>query len=134
MHSVLFLCPDGAARGPMAEALIRHLMPAIETTSASWMPGHVRRPARKALARIGIDTRGLRARGLLEVDFRELDLIVLLSDEGGCPRLPSTVPRVRLALPDPDAAPEDELEEAYRDTLDALERLLPPLLDKHLPR
>ena len=35
---------------------------------------------------------------------------------------------------DPDAMPEVEAEEAYRDTLDALDRLLPALLQANLPR
>lgn len=133
MPAVLYLCPDGAARGPMAEALTRHLMPGVDAWSAAWAPGHVRRPARQALRRAGVEVRGLRARGLLEVDFREIDLIVQLSDEGGCPRLPSAIPLVRLPLPDPDAAPVSEEREAYSDTLDALERLLPALLARHLP-
>ena len=133
MHSVLYLCPDGAARGPMAEALTRFLMPEVEAWSAAWMPGHVRRPARRALQRFGADIRGLRARGLLEIDFRDIHLIVVLSDEPGCPRLPAGIPTVHLPLPDPDAMPSSEAAEAYRDTLDALERLLPPLLNRHLP-
>ena len=133
MPSVLYLCPDGAARGPMAEALTRFLMPDIDAWSAAWMPGHVRRPARQTLRRFGADVRGLRARGLLEIDFREIDLIVMLTDEPGCPRLPAGIPVVRLPLPDPDAMPAVESNEAYRDTLDALDRLLPPLLHDHLP-
>ena len=134
MPSVLYICPDGAARGPMAEALTRFLMPGIEAWSAAWMPGHVRRHARRTLRRFGAETRGLRARGLLEIDFREISLIVILSDETGCPRLPGDIPVVHLHLPDPDAMPEVDAEEAYRDTLDALDRLLPALLQANLPR
>jgi|GEM_PF-4622595 len=133
MPAVLFLCPDGAARGPMAEALIRHLMPDVDAWSAAWMPGHVRKGARKVLRDNGIETRGLRARGLLEIDFREIDLVVLLSDEPGCPRLPSSTPVVRIPMLDPDAAPASEADETYRDTLDAMERLLPPILHDSLP-
>jgi len=133
MPAVLFLCPDGAARGPMAEALTRHLLPDVEAWSAAWMPGHVRRQARRVLQEVGVDVRGLRARGLLEIDLREIDLIVVLSDEGGCPRLPARIPRVDCPLPDPDSAPEDEALEAYRDTRDALERLVPPVLVRELP-
>jgi protein-tyrosine-phosphatase len=133
MPAVLFLCPDGAARGPMAEALTRHLMPDVEAWSAAWMPGHVRRGARRVLQEVGVDVRGLRARGLLEIDLREIDLIVVLSDESGCPRLPSRVPRVDCPLPDPDAAPAEESLEAYRDARDALERLIPPILVGELP-
>jgi protein-tyrosine-phosphatase len=108
-------------------------MPEVEAWSAAWMPGHVRRHAWSVLRRFGAETRGLRARGLLEIDFREIDLIVLLSDEAGCPRLPGDIPVVQLPLPDPDAMPEVEADEAYRDTLDALDRLLPALLQANLP-
>ena len=133
MSAVLFICPDGAARGPMAEALTRHLMPEVEAWSAAWMPGHVRRSARRVLQEVGVDVRGLRARGLLEIDLREIDLIVVLSDEAGCPRLPAKIPRVHCPLPDPDSAPEEESLEAYRDTRDALERLVPPIIAEQMP-
>ena len=133
MPAVLFLCPDGSARGPMAEALTRHLMPELESWSAAWMPGHVRRLARRVLREAGVDVRGLRARGLLEIDLREIDLIVVLSDEPGCPRLPARIRRVDCPLPDPDAAPEGEALEAYRDARDAIERLLPPLVVREMP-
>ena len=133
MPAVLFLCPDGAARGPMAEAVIRHLMPDVEAWSAAWMPGHVRRGARQVLRANGIETRGLRARGLLEIDFREIDLIVLLSDEPGCPRLPAGIRIEEVPFVDPDAAPPSSAAETYRDTLDAMERLLPALLARVLP-
>ena len=133
MPAVLFLCPDGAARGPMAEALTRHLMPQLEAWSAAWIPGHVRRPARRVLQEVGVDVRGLRARGLLEIDLREIDLIVVLSDEPGCPRLPAKIRRVNCPLPDPDAAPDDEAMEAYRDTRDAIERLIPPIVAQEMP-
>jgi protein-tyrosine-phosphatase len=117
----------------MAEALIRHLMPGLEAWSAAWMPGHVRRGARKVLRANGVETRGLRARGLLEIDFREIDLIVVLSDEPGCPHLPGGIPVEYVPFVDPDAAPPSSSEETYGDTLDAMERLLPALLVRALP-
>ncbi len=131
MPTVLFLCPDGAARGPMAEALARHLRPEVEAWSAAWAPGHVRKPARQVLQEVGVDVRGLRARGILEVDAREIDVVVVLSNEPGCPVLPTRWRRVDLPMPDPDSAPAIEQMEAYRDCRDALERMLPRLLADH---
>lgn len=129
MPAVLYLCPDGAARGPLAEAIARHHRPDVDAVAAAWAPGHVRRPTRRVLREVGIEDRGLRARGLLEVDLRDVVAIVRLSDEPGCPPLPSRIPLVERPLPDPDAAPASETMEAHRDTRDALERMLPALID-----
>ena len=133
MPAVLFLCPDGAARGPMAEAIVRHLLPGVDAWSAAWMPGHVRKGARSVLRAHGVETRGLRARGILEIDFREIDLIVMLSDEPGCPHLPAGIPIEHAPFVDPDSAPPSSAEESYLDTFDAMERLLPALLARALP-
>ena len=49
---------------------------------------------------------------MASIDFREIDLIVMLTDEPGCPRLPAGIPVVRMPLPDPDAMPAPEADEA----------------------
>jgi len=69
----------------------------------------------------------------LEIDFREIDLIVVLSDEPGCPHLPDGIPVEHAPFVDPDATPPSTADETYRDTLDAMERLLPALLVRALP-
>lgn len=128
MPAILFLCPDNAARGPMAEAITRHLTDEVEAWAAARRPGHVRSGARRALREAGIDDHGLRARRPMEVDPEELVLVVSLAELSRLPPLPTGVPHVHHPLPDPDSAPDSEAEDAYRDTRDALLRLVPRLL------
>ncbi len=80
------------------------------------------------LDEVGIDYRGLRSKGLLEVPMEDVDLVVTLCAEERCPLLPGDVRRLSWPLPDPASAPADEVMEAFRATRDALLRRLPALL------
>jgi protein-tyrosine-phosphatase len=131
---LLFLCPDSAARGPMAEAIARHLAPGLPVWSAALRPGHVRREARRTLRAAGVDDSGLRARSLLEVDLEGVQVAVLLAPDHELPRVPAGLQIVRHPLPDPSSAPPSEAEDAYADARDALLRLIPKLLGAGAPR
>ncbi len=128
MPGILFMCPDSAGRGPMAEAITRHLAPHVEAWSVARYPGHVRRGARAALREEGIDANGLRARGVFEVDLQDVVLVVTLAELHELPALPTGIRHVHHPLPDPDSAPDSESDEAWCDARDALLRLIPRLL------
>ncbi len=119
-RAILFLCPDGASRGPLAEALANHLDPAGTYVCAALAPGHVRRAAREVLSEEGVEATGLRARSLREVDLAEFREVILLDELAPAPRLPAHLSLVRWPTPDPLCAPPAEQREALRATRDRL--------------
>jgi len=129
MHSVLFVCVANSARSQLAEAIARHLSVEIEAWSAGSCPTHVRPQVRAVLDEVGIDSAGLRAKGLAEVPLDEIDLVVTLCAEEACPVLPGSPRRLSWPLPDPASAPAAEALEAFRATRDELTRRLKPLLE-----
>ena len=130
MASVLFLCVANSARSQLAEAICRQVLPHIESWSAGSKPTHVRPQVRLVLDEVGFDSHGLRAKGLAEIPFDEMDLVITLCAEEKCPLLPSMVKRISWPLPDPAAAPDDESLEAFRATRDELIRRLPSLKEE----
>ena len=128
MAGVLFLCVANSARSQLAEAIARHLAPALDIWSAGSDPTHVRPQVRTVLDEVGINTMGLRSKSMLEVPMEEIDVIVTLCREEKCPFIPGEQPRLAWPLPDPDSAPDEDLEEAFRATRDELLRRLPALL------
>lgn len=128
MPSVLFLCVANSARSQLAEAIARHLLPSIDAWSAGSVPTHVRPQVRTVLDESGINHRGLRSKGIMEVPLDEIDLVVTLCEEEQCPVLPGVSQRLSWPLPDPASAPDCEALEAFRATRDELHRRLPALL------
>lgn len=128
MSGVLFLCVANSARSQLAEAIARHLAPELEIWSAGSEPTHVRPQVRTVLDEVGIDPRGLRSKSMLEVPMEDIGVVVTLCREERCPFMPGVYDKVSWPLPDPAAAPDDELDEAFRATRDELLRRLPPLL------
>lgn len=127
MPNVLFLCVANSARSQLAEAITRHLAPEWEVFSAGTNPTHVKPQVRAVLHEVGIDTFGLRSKGMLEVPLDEIDLAVTLCSEEACPALPRAIKRIHWPLPDPASAPDEEALEAFRATRDELLRRLPKL-------
>jgi len=86
---VLFLCTHNAGRSQMAEALLRHIYPGkYEAYSAGAYPGRVNPLAIKAMAEIGVDISGQRAKNIDEFRGREFDLVVTVCKSTGkvsCP-------------------------------------------------
>lgn len=127
MH-VLFLDESGGARGPLAEALLRHVAPWHDATAACWSPSHVRPEVREVLAENGVSPEGLRARGLGSVALEEVDLVVDFVPDEGRLRLHPDTPRRSWRLPDPLSAPPAERMEAFRAARDEIERRLRTLV------
>lgn len=123
-----FLCFDNAALSLIAEAITRDLAPEMEVYSFGRRPGHLRRPARAALEEAGYNTRGLRAKSMMEIPIEDVTVVVSLLSRDQRPPLPSHVEVIDWPLPDPIAAPEGEEVEACRAALDELRRRIPRLL------
>ena len=79
---VVFICLGNSCRSIMAEALARHRCgEALAVASAGINPlGFVAEETLKVLGEMGVDTQGLRSKGLEEIDFRECRLLVNLAN------------------------------------------------------
>lgn len=129
MAGLLFACVANSARSQLAEAIARHLAGnAHEVWSAGSHPSHVKPEVRAVLAEVGIDARGLRAKGFSALPWEEIDLVVTLCAEEVCPVLTGAPRRLAWPLPDPASAPAVERLEAFRATRDELLRRIPLLL------
>jgi protein-tyrosine-phosphatase len=120
---VVFICLGNSCRSIMAEALARHLFgEALEAASAGIHPlGLVAPETLQVLAEMGVDTRGLRSKGLEEIDFKECRLLVNLtaySPGTGVAAGPGRL--IHRPMPDPYGGGLD----LYRQSRDAILRLL----------
>ena len=130
MPTVLFLCVANSARSQMAEGLARATAPAgYRFLSAGSEPGTLHPLAVEALAEVGIDISGQRAKGLSRIPLDEVNTIVTLCAEEVCPFVPSEVRRLHWPLPDPAraAGSDGERLDAFRAARDRLRELLPQL-------
>lgn len=132
MAAVLFVGESGAARAPLAEAIVRHLRPDLDIWSAAARPSHVRPLVRTVLDEVGIPSQGLRARGVMEVDLDEVVLVVAVCPAYRQPRLPSRFTVVPAAVADPTSEPTHLQLEAFRACRDTMVDRLPRLLRAHL--
>ncbi|MHB9074857.1 MAG: arsenate-mycothiol transferase ArsC [Desulfobaccales bacterium] len=78
---VLFICLGNSCRSIMAEALTRHLCgQQWEAASAGLNPlGWVASETKAVLAEIGVDTEGLRSKGLTGINLQDYHLLINLS-------------------------------------------------------
>jgi arsenate reductase len=122
---VLFLCVANSARSQLAEGIARSLAPAsVRVASAGSAPSQLRPEAVQALAEIGIDASGQRAKGVEEVEG-DVDLVITLCAEEACPLWLRPTRKVHWALPDPAAVKgESAREETFRGVRDELVRRL----------
>jgi len=130
MPTILFLCVANSARSQMAEGLARATAPAgYRFLSAGSEPGTLHPLAVEALAELGIDISGQRAKGLSRIPLDEVNTIVTLCAEEVCPFVPSEVRRLHWPLPDPAraAGSDGERLDAFRAARDRLRELLPQL-------
>jgi arsenate reductase len=73
---ILFLCVANSARSQMAEGLARHLFGAkAEVMSAGSIPSALNPLAVAAMADIGIDISGQRAKSVDEINAATLDMV-----------------------------------------------------------
>lgn len=130
MKRVLFLCVANSARSQMAEGLARaRLGSDVAVESAGSAPSRLNPLAVEAMAEVGIDIAGQRAKSLDEIDTGGLDLVVTLCAEEVCPVLPGRVRRLHWPIPDPareGLAPE-EARAAFRAARDAIRARLEEL-------
>jgi arsenate reductase len=133
MAGILFLCVANSARSQLAEAIARQQAPELDIWSAGSEPTHVRPQVRRVLEEEDIDPRGLRSKSIIEIPMDEVDVIVTLCRAEQCPLLPEGKQHVAWPLPDPSAAPDSEVLEAFRACRDELSRRMPALTGALLP-
>ena len=109
VYNVLFLCTGNSARSIMAEAITRSMLPAgapIEVFSAGTAPKGVHPETEAVLREAGVETAGLRSKGLGDVPFGSADVVVTLCGEArdACPAPPAGARQIHWALRDPSAA------------------------------
>jgi protein-tyrosine-phosphatase len=121
---VLFICLGNSCRSIMAEALARHYFgDAIAAASAGLNPlGFIASETLVVLAEAGVDTTGLRSKGLEEFTLEHCRLLVNLSDYSLTSRIPPPL-RDRV-LHRPVLDPYGCGLEVYRQARQAIERLI----------
>jgi arsenate reductase len=123
---VLFLCTHNSSRSQMAEGLLRAKGGGrYDVYSAGTHPGVVHPLAIRAMAELGIDISGQRAKGIdAFADQPPMDLVVTVCDEAAeeCPYFPGARRQVHWSFPDPSAATgtEEERIAVFRDVRDAI--------------
>ena len=117
MTRVLFLCTHNSCRSQLAEALANHLWgDRIQAASAGTAPTSVHLRVLQVLQELGIDTAGLRSKGLEAFIDRssgqEFDYAITLcaNAERSCPTVFGKVKRVHIGFPDPSGATGTEEE------------------------
>jgi arsenate reductase (thioredoxin) len=124
---LLFLCVANSARSQMAEGIARSLAPpGVKVTSAGSAPSRLNPLAVRALAEVGIDISGHRAKSVDEIPPYGIDVVVTLCAEEVCPVILGKALRVHWGLPDPAAVAgaDDERLQAFWDVRDELRRRL----------
>jgi arsenate reductase len=122
---LLFLCVANSSRSQMAEGIARSLVPAgVKVSSAGSAPSRLNPLAVRALAEIGIDISGQRAKGVDEIPPGDVDAVITLCAEEVCPVFLGKALRVHWGLPDPAAAAgsDEQRLEAFRGVRDELRR------------
>ncbi len=124
---VLFVCPHGAARGPMAAAFLRaYGGHSYEAYSAGVTPRKIDPLTVAVMRECGIDISGQRARGLHEYLGREhFGILITLYHpaEPEHPVFPGVGTRLQWSFEDPGAAEGGERQrlEKLREVRDAIE-------------
>jgi arsenate reductase len=120
----------------MAEGIARALAPAgVKISSAGSRPSRLNPLAVRALAEIGVDISGQRAKRVDEVPPGDVDAVITLCAEEVCPVFLGKAHRVHWGLPDPAAAggTEEDRLQAFRDIRDELRRRLSVVFGGPLP-
>jgi arsenate reductase len=109
----------------MAEGLLRHLAgDRFEVYSAGTEATHVRPPAIRAMAELGIDISGQESKTLDRYLGEPFDAVITVCDQANesCPVFFGAKKRLHWSFPDPSTATgtEDERLAVYRDVRDAI--------------
>jgi len=132
--NVLFLCTGNSCRSQMAEGIGRRLVRAdIEVFSAGTSPVGVHPRALEVLAETGVDTAGLRSKGLDEVPSAP-DLVVTLCPDAAtrCSPFPAPTEVLHMPVDDPAGAKgtDEEVLDVFRSARDEIERRLSTLFEE----
>lgn len=113
--NILFMCVANSARSQLAEGLARHLArglaPHLRIYSAGSDPAFVRPQAIEVMKEIGIDLGGHRSKGIHDVPFRKMDLVITLCAEEVCPDLPGGAKHLHWPIEDPHGHEHESDEE-----------------------
>ena len=122
---LVFLCVANSARSQMAEGLARHLFgDRVDVQSAGSQPTRVNPHAIAVMAEIGIDILTQTSKSIDAIDVEHADLVITLCADEVCPVVPAKVERLHWPLPDPVAAPPDQVVDTFRSVRDELRRRL----------
>ena len=116
---ILFLCVANSARSQMAEGLAKNILGSdFSIESAGSEPsGKVHPSAITVMKEEGIDIShhtSVFYDDLPDSFLSELDYVVTLCAEEVCPTLASNAKKLHWGMPDPAAAPENELLDSFR--------------------
>jgi arsenate reductase len=122
---VLFLCTHNSARSQMAEGWLRHLHgDRYEVHSAGTEATHVRPPAIRAMAEVGIDISRAESKTLERYLDQPWAYVITVCDDANdaCPTFPGGKVRMHWSFPDPSRATgsEDERLAVYRQVREAI--------------
>ena len=120
---VLFVCTHNAARSQMAEGYLNaRYGDRYEAFSAGTAPGTLNPYAVRAMAEIGIDISGHRAKDLGEFDEQEMDCLVAVCEGGVCPLFPWAKKEIHQEFPDPSklTGTDEEIMAGVRGIRDAI--------------
>jgi protein-tyrosine-phosphatase len=144
--NVLFLCTHNSARSILAEALLNHLgAPLVKSYSAGSSPRENQMPHPMGLAALekrGIATAELSSKSwdvFAQANAPKMDVIITVCDNAAgevCPIWPGHPVTVHWGYPDPSAgnAAPSVVQQAFEDTLFAIERRIRALLAQPLPQ
>jgi protein-tyrosine-phosphatase len=121
---VLFICLGNSCRSIIAEALTRHLCgQRWEAASTGLNPlGWVASETKAVLAEIGVDTEGLRSKGLTRLNLQDYHLLVNLSEHSLKRAIPQEYSDRLMQRPVQD--PFGGSLEEYRQSRDAIKVLI----------
>lgn len=130
---VLFVCTHNASRSQMAEGFLRHLSDdTIEVASAGTEPSELHPLAAEAMAEVGIDIGGQRAKSVDEFVEQQFDYVVTVCDEAreACPFFPNAANSLHWSFPDPSKATGSREERlgVFREVRDGIRRQVEELL------
>ena len=129
MKSILFLCVANSARSQMAEGLAHEMFGAsVRVQSAGSSPSQLNPLAVTAMAEIGIDISGQRAKSVETIDSGTIDTVVTLCAEAVCPVFSGNVRRLHWPIADPaDSEPgltQEQRLERFRVARDQIQQRL----------
>jgi arsenate reductase (thioredoxin) len=135
MLKVLFLCTENACRSQMADGLVNHFLAGkVKAFSAGIVPTRVNPRAVAAMAELGLDISGQRAKSVGDLAGEQFDLVITVCDRAHqqCPIFPGPVKILHVGFVDPGRASgsEEQIMSTFRQVRDEMREQLIPLLEQ----